>query len=222
MGRSSGAHGRASRPLVLAALAVAVGAGALTGCGDDDADAGGRDPSRSRGAARPADAALTVQIDRVGESLRIGWSVTNDGDADLVLFDGRQADDAPDADMVGAYVTAGNDAGVEIARRVFPVPDGVEVDGAMPGTTGVRLRPGDVASGRELVVLPPEYLPAAPAGGGEPPPGDATSAVFCMGVGPLDALDARPSADASDRYFVRHSESNADQQTLLCGDPVEL
>jgi hypothetical protein len=215
--------------LVLA-VAVAVGAGALTGCGDDDEPAdddpveAGRPGDVEDGQpAEPAEAELTVDVEQVGSSLRIGWTVTNEGDATLLVFDGRQADDSPDDELADAYVTGRDGDTVEVARRVFPVPGGVEVDATMPGTLAVELAAGQSTSGRELVILPAEYQPAAPDGGGDPPPDDPSAAVFCVGVGPLDALDtSRSPADGPGHWFVPHSEPNAARQTLLCGDPVDL
>lgn len=207
-------------------VAAGLGAAALAGCGGDD-DSDDRvdtdDPGSGAGPAEPAEAELTLDLEQVGSSLRIGWTVTNEGDTDLLVFDNRQADDSPDDDLADAYVTGRDDGTVEIARRVFPVPDGVEVDGQQAGTLAVEIAPGQSASGRELVLLPPQYNPAAPEGGGEPPSDDPSTAVFCVGVGPADAIDASQSAaDAGERYFVRHTEANADQQTLLCGDPIDL
>jgi hypothetical protein len=210
------------RPPRYCALALVVTVAALGACGSDDADgdAVGAD-------ADPAEARVDVEVGHVDAGLRITWTVTNDGDTPLLVFDNLRGDEQPGHPVQGAFVTGGDGrpargAGVvEVSRRVFPVP--ADVEGVqVPTVTAVELAPGASATATENVPLPFAYRPAAPRGGGEPLPGAARSAVFCIGVGPAAGLDASPLAAAPGRWSVRHSEANAAQQTLLCSDPFDI
>jgi len=199
--------------LVLVALGVAA-------CGSDD---DGDDVPR---ADPPADAALDVEVDRVDAGLRITWTVTNDGDVPLLVFDGLDGDEDPGEPVQGAYVTGGDGSGTggdgvaEISRRLFPVPD--DLEGVQQyGTNASELAPGATASQTENVSLPLEEAPAASAGGGEDLPDDPSEAVFCLGVGPQDDLDAAALV-TSGHWFVPHGEANMAHQTLLCSDPFEV
>jgi hypothetical protein len=71
------------------------------------------------------------------------------------------------------------------------------------------------------VSLPLEAAPAASEGGGEALPADPTEAVFCVGVGPQDEVDATENATPG-HWFVPHGEANTAHQTLLCNDPFEV
>jgi hypothetical protein len=78
------------------------------------------------GAAERAGRARRVDHHRRA-SLRIAWTVTNASGGDLVVFDDRRPDEAAGSERYGAFVTAGHDdATVEVARRLFPVPDDLE------------------------------------------------------------------------------------------------
>jgi hypothetical protein len=63
------------------------------------------------------------------------------------VFDDRRPDESPNAERYGAFVTAGHDDGtVEVARRLFPVPDDLE------GVAASTLPTGATAEGREIVL----------------------------------------------------------------------
>lgn len=203
----------------LLALAPAVAA-----CGSDDAD--GNDAGDDGVSHDPpaVDARLDVEFERRDAGLRISWTVTNDGDHPLLVFDNFRGDEAPGAVVQGAYVTGGvdrRDDAVEVSRRVFPVPG--DVEGVQQyGLNASELGAGASAAAVENVPLPLAYRPAASEGGGDPLPDDPTRAVFCLGVAPIDAVEARALAGAPGHSFVAHTEANAAQQTLLCSDPFDL
>ncbi len=209
-------------------LSVLVGA-AVSGCGSDDGDdsGDGEDAADVSRPDPPAEASLDVDVERVDAGLRITWTVTNDGDVPLLVFDGLDGDEAPGEPVQGAYVTGGDGSGLggddgvaEISRRLFPVPD--DLEGVQQyGTNASELGPGATASQTENVSLPLDDAPAAPEGGGEALPEDPSEAVFCLGVGPQDELDASSNVTPG-RWFVPHGEANTAHQTLLCSDPFEV
>ena len=210
---------RLPRRAVLAILVVTGALATIAGCGGDD-EAGGGGTEVTTG---PAPAELDAEITTVGSSLRIAWRVTNTADGDLVVFDGRRPDEAPGSERTGAFVTAGqDDATVEVARRLFPVPDDLEGVQAY-GVTASLLPAGSTADGREMVLLPLDYAPAASEGGGEPLPDRPDRVVFCVGVAPAEDFPASTSPGVPEDYrFARHSAANVDRQTLLCSEPFDL
>jgi hypothetical protein len=107
-----------------------------------------------------------------------------------------------------------------VSRRVFPVPGDVEGVQQYSVSAG-SLAPGASESRTESVGLPFAYAPAAPEGGGGELPAEPSQVVFCLGVAPMDAVEAaRPLVTG--RVAVAHSEQNAARQTLLCGEPFDL
>lgn len=209
-----------------AVLATLVAAGLLAtaaGCGGDDepgTTSGGTGVTTTTG---PARGVLDAEITTVGSSLRISWRVTNTAEGDLVVFDNRRPDEAPGAERPGAFVTAGEgDATVEVARRLFPVPDDLEGVQAY-GVTASALPAGATTEGREMVPLPLTYTPAASEGGGDPLPDRPARVVFCVGVAPAEDFPASTSPGAPEGYrFARHSPANVAHQALLCSDPFDL
>jgi hypothetical protein len=208
-------------------VAAAVGAGLLmaAACGPGESpDAGPDDPGTASDAGtstapQSAPGVLDASITTVGSSLRIAWTVTNASGADLVVFDDRRPDEAAGTERYGAFVTAGHDdATVEVARRLFPVPDDLEGVRAY-GVNANPLPAGASAEGREIVKLPLAYAPAAPEGGGDPLPADPARVVFCVGVAP--AADFPPTPPDDYRFAV-HNAGNVSRQSLLCSDPFDL
>ena len=215
-------------PRARIALVVAVASLLLlVACGSDDGieSEGGDDVTNatdSPSSTEPAPADLEADINQVGSSLRITWTVTNRSDTELVVFDNRRPDETPGAERSGAYVTGRDDATAEISRRLFPVPEDLEGVQAY-GVSASGLAPGASTTGREIVLLPLRHTPAAPEGGGAPPPDDPEQVVFCVGVAPADQFPASTSASAPPDYrFARHSPSNVEHQSLLCSDPFDL
>jgi hypothetical protein len=200
---------------VLAATVAAVTAACGGGGDGDDDDPGDTAPA--------VDARLDVDVERVDTAVHVAWTVTNHGDEPLLVFDNRRGDEAEGELLQAAYVTGGDDGDrVEVSRRVFPVPDDLEGAQDYVVTAG-ELAPGASESYVDNVAVPPRYAPAASEGGGAPLPDDATTAVFCVGVAPVDAVaPAVPLVAAPGRFSVPHSEDNAAAQTLLCSDPFDL
>jgi hypothetical protein len=219
---------RAPTSAALASVALPlIVAGLLAACGDDDSGgppAGDDVPS----ADPPADASLEVDVERVDAGVRIAWTVTNDDDVPLLLFDGLDGDEQPGGIVQDPYVTGGDGSGrggddgvAEVSRRLFPVPD--DLEGVQEyGTNARELAPGASASQTESVTVPLAYAPAASEGGGHDLPDDPDEAVFCLGVGPVDELDASPPAESGGPWFVPHGDANMAHQTLLCSDPFAL
>jgi hypothetical protein len=197
---------------------------ALGGCGSDD-DAGS-EPEADEGDPVTADAGLDVEVEPIDAGFRITWTLANDGDSPLLVFDDFRGDEAPGEPVQGAFVTGGDDDGrgdgvVEVSRRLFPVPD--DLEGAQQyGVNASELAPGATATATENVTVPFSYVPAASEGGGADLPDDPSELVFCVGVGDPDQVDASPLSGAPGHWFVPHTEANAAHQTLLCSDPHEL
>ncbi len=213
--------GRTAR--LLAGVAVAGVLVAACGAAGEPEAAGsgtGRGEVSVSSTPEPAPGVLDAEITTVGSSLRIAWSVTNVSGGDLVVFDDRRPDESPNAERYGAFVTAGHEDGtVEVARRLFPVPDDLEGVQAY-GVAASTLPAGAKAEGREIVLLPLAYAPAAPAGGGDPLPDDPARVVFCVGVAP--AADFPPSGQPEGYRFAVHNAGNVSRQSLLCSDPFDL
>lgn len=206
-------RGRGIAALV-AALALAAPACGGGGGGDAGPD------ERPDGDPPAADASLDVTVEPVDAGVRISWTVTNDGDDQLLVFDNVRGDEAEGEPLQGAYVTGGEDRTVEVSRRLFPVPD--DVEGVQDYTvTAGDLGPGASEARTDSVTLPFTYGPAAPEGGGDELPEDPARAVFCLGVAPVDAIEtARPLGGG--RWAVPHNEDNAARQTLLCSEPFDV
>lgn len=199
-----------------AASIVVLGGVVVGACGGDD------DVTESGDGGVELDAELAVEFERVGESLRMAWTVTNTSGEELVVFDNRRPDESPDAERYGAYVTAGEGDTVEISRRLFPVPDDLEGVAAY-GLTASTLAPDGTASGKEIALLPLEYAPAASKGGGDPLPDDPKQVIFCLGVGAAADFPASTSASVPEGYrFARHSSANVERQSVLCSEPFAL
>lgn len=200
-------------------LAATVPLAACGGDGDDDGrgTAGGDSRPAERDAA---DASLEVSVTELDAGVRIAWTVTNEGEEPLLVFDNLRGDEAEGEPVQGAYVTGGEGGTVEVSRRLFPVPD--DVEGVQDyAVTAAGLAPGASKAATDSVGLPFAYGPAAPEGGGDALPDEPSRAVFCVGVAPVEAIEtARPLAPG--RWSVPHSEENAARQTVLCGDPFDV
>ncbi|HZM29782.1 MAG TPA: hypothetical protein VFB77_04790 [Acidimicrobiales bacterium] len=203
-----------TRARVTAALVAVLVASACGG--GDDAGPG----ERPDGDTPAADASLDVTVEPVDAGVRISWTVTNDGEDPLLVFDNVRGDEAEGEPLRGAYVTGGEGGVVEVSRRLFPVPGDVEGVQDYMVTAG-GLEPGASEARTDSVTLPFTYGPAAPEGGGDELPEDPARAVFCLGVAPPDAIEAARPLGAG-RWAVPHSEENAARQTLLCSEPFDV
>lgn len=164
-----------------------------------------------------------TEASRVGNSLRIHWSVTNTADKPILAFDRIPPDDGiydPHTHN-GAYIISRSDGTVEIAMRAFPVPE--DTEGAVPyDFTTTRLAPGASTSGDFIVLLPLRYRPAAAVPeGGAPLPDNPKRAVFCLGVITADNKLIGQAKDPT-HPVLPHNRQIADTQTLLCGGPIAL
>lgn len=212
------------RPRVfLAALTVLTVLAALTGCGKDPyVD---YEPEAAAGGGRP-DVDFTATITKGSDALDIEYRLVNSGDSPVVAYTGvprRDRADVVDANAV--YVTAREDGTVEIAKRTFPLPDGVDVDA--PATMRARiLAPGEEAAERLTVPLPLTghrvYVQDVRL------PDPVERVVFCVGAARQDAYPQgmrdglpvpAPTVEATGRYaWFPHPSL----QHLFCSDPVDL
>lgn len=202
----------------------------LASCGGDD-DGPGPDPDASHKSSELGAVLNVAGIERRDAGIVITWRVRNDGDADLVVFDGGRPD-LPDGSLLhDAFVIAhdgqdgydgdGDRDGIaEISRRLFGLEDPDSVQ--QYGISATLLPVGKTLEGRDLVDLPLEYAPAASGDGTEPPPGDTADAIFCIGVGPAEEFTGSGDDTSPPSRFVVDDRSNADNQTLLCGQPFPL
>jgi hypothetical protein len=109
-----------------------------------------------------------------------------------------------------------------LSRRLLPVPDDLEGFAAY-GVNATVVPPNGTLGGKEIVLLPLEYTPAASEGGGDQLPDHPTEAIFCVGAGPAEDLPTSASEPAPAGYrFVRRSADNVARQTILCSDPFTL
>jgi hypothetical protein len=148
--------------------AVLLGVFILVACGPDEA---------ARPAPPPPSAKFSATLAEERGALTISYRLRNTGDDRLVVYSGVTAGfDPPKVDAV--YVTAVPDGVVQIAKRVFDAPAGVD-ENARALIRGEVLPPGREVTERLRVPLP--LRASHPYGAGELPD-PVRRVTFCVGA----------------------------------------
>ena len=189
-------------------MAVVVAVAALGACGSDD-DPGGD----------VTDAAFEATVEVDGDALAISYRVENtSGGALFVLnrvpVEDTSSDRSPlESEPDQVYVTSRGDGLVEVAKRTFARPEGVEL--YAPYLLDVTvLGEGEALEESLRVPLPLEGRSLYDS---DELPDDVERVVFCVGVVPVpEGREVGPSGS------VHQTEHGLRPQELLCSDEVEL
>ena len=222
--------GRSRRRGALLATALTV-LGGVVGCGGADGEP----------AAPPAlDVRLSTQVQRDAGSLRITYTLVNGTGEQIVVFSGLPARDThepPVTDPDAVYLTRRDDDTVEIAKRVFAPPDGVDV-AVNVVVRGVVVAPGQQTT--EAVRVPLPLRARKPYDSSATLPASPRRVVFCLGVirqadVPAIPPDDVPSAGQGDAGPAPTASGDPDPrpvypplanvlrvQRLVGGDPFDL
>lgn len=185
------------------------------------------EPAAKPTGPRP-DVAFRASITRQGDGLRIDYRLANTGSTPVVVFNGvLRRDDRSRSDVDAVYVTARRDGTVEVAKRTFSVPEGIEVAGLE--FIWATIVPAGKAVG-EGVAVPLPLKPYRPyqAFLDQPIklPDPVKRAVFCVGAARLDSLP--PQKQRSFASPLKHSpyETRMFPQNgrdhLFCSQPYDL
>jgi hypothetical protein len=178
-------------------------------------------------APRP-DVSFDVEVSPSADAIAVSWSLTNTGDARLVVVDRvpRASGASVAYDPEAAYVVGGADGAVQVAQRLFDLPETDRMSWArLPRAGATELAPGDVLRRDVAVALP--LRRSSPWGDdiGHGPielPDPVTSVQFCLGV---VAGEPDPSwgLDRTDgEVLLNHGGGAVAAQHVLCSDPIPL
>jgi hypothetical protein len=210
------------RGIALAAAAALLGAG-LAGCGKERfVD---YEPEPAQGGPRP-DVTFSATVTPRPDALEIEYRLANSGDAAVVAFTGVPRQGRTDvADPAAVYVTAREDGTVEVAKRTYRVPDGIDLDAPVPMRARI-LAAGEQVTERLTVALP--LTGRRPYVDDVRLPDPVERVVFCVGAARLDTFPPAlrdglpvpaPTQDTTGRYaWFPHPSP----QHLFCSDPVAL
>ncbi len=206
--------GRPHRYAVAALIAML----ALTGCTDR-----GNPPGEPR-VTRP-NATFQATVIRQADGLRISYRLRNTGSVPLIAYNGVPRTDAPEKITPApeaVYVTARADGTVELAKRTFPVPEGVNPYARLL-VGGTAVAPGEELSETFTVPLPLIARRPYQEAMSTPPrlPDPVRRVVFCLGATRQDAFPKRWASGApgaGDGPVFLHPSP----QHLYCSDPFGL
>jgi len=170
---------------------------------------------------------LRVSFHQGAGSLTIDYRVVDNDSVPVVVFTGVPAKEtvsAPRPDPNAVYVAPAGGS-VEIAKRLFAVPAGVDPV-AQFLLRGVNLAPGEGAAERVVVALPLRlrvpYAGAMP----KPPklPDRVGRVMFCVGAARQDRLRPVPpdSADTDPHPIFAHAGGVEEVQHVSCSAPYDL
>lgn len=186
-------------------------------------EGGPTEPSQE--APRP-DVDFTAEVTPGSGAITVTWSLTNSGDRPLLVVDHvpRASGASVVYDAETAYVVGGADGAVQVAQRLYDLPETDTMSYAQLPTAGAtELAPGDRIE-RELSV-PSPLVRSSPWGDdiGAGPielPDPVVSLQFCLGV---IAGDPQPSWGAGregDVVVLEHGSEAVAAQHVLCSDLV--
>jgi hypothetical protein len=159
------------------------------------------------------DAQLTASIQPRQDNLGIRYTLRNNGSEPLVAYVGVTGEAASHAWDV--YVTAREDGVVEIAKRTFAIPPGVNAD-STGQIEGVVVAPGAEFSEDFAVPLP--LKARRPYTTKVKLPDPVRKVAFCLGVVlQKEAPRPQPAEDSSRARYPLNGP-----QHLFCSEPVEL
>lgn len=197
-------------------LASLAGAVALAGCGDD----GG--PGAASGDEALDGVALEATIEPGPDALVISYEIRNDGAEPVLVLNQVPVQDAPagsrrEISPDAVYVTRRGGGLVEVAKRTFDQPDGVDLYAPFLLDATV-VDPGAVLGEDLTVPLPLEgrSLHSGADGGLDELPDRVERVVFCIGVIPTGGRDFGAGGE------VISTNHGLDGQRLLCSDEVAL
>jgi hypothetical protein len=210
-----------------------VGILVATGCADTQEEPL-RPTSTDGGPSEPAqdvprpDVTFDVEVSPGSDAIAVSWSLTNTGDAPLMVVDRvpRASGASVAYDPEAAYVVGGDDGAVQVAQRLYDLPETDRMTWArLPRAGATELAPGDVLR-RDLAVELP-LRRSSPWGDdiGHGPvelPDPVTSVQFCLGV---VAGEPEPSwgLDRTDgEVLLNHGGGAVAAQHVLCSDPIPL
>ena len=202
---------RGPRPVrrVRPALGVVAALTALVGCsGPPDA------PPTPRPTTPAPEVTFSAQLTATDDSLTWEYSLRNDGDTAVAVFNGpdRGAPDEP----APVWVTSAGDGRVEVSQRLHDLPDGIMVEepAYVGGTT---LEPGEALVGRASTALPfqLDHPYAWAVDESYEPAEDPTDVIFCLGV------MTRPAGAEPVEWFA-HDAWATSMQHRVCTEPYPL
>jgi hypothetical protein len=189
----------------------------------------------TRGAPAPTPPApgprvsLQATFEHTGNALVVDYQFANDGSVPVVVFNGvptKETTSTPKTDPNAVYVTASADGTVDLAKRLFPVPAGVDP------AARFLMRGSIVAAGARLherVIVPLPPLARQPYAGASGPRGAALPSPvrrvrFCLGTARQDAVRPVPSSsgDPDPAPIYPHAAGVEAYQSVVCSPPYDL
>ncbi|MEQ4301070.1 hypothetical protein ABNF97_06710 [Plantactinospora sp. B6F1] len=157
-------------------------------------------------------ASFDAEVTPRAEALGVRYTLRNQGAEPIVAYVGVEGNVASHAYDV--YVTAREDGTVELAKRTFAIPPGVDAD-AIGTIEGVVVPPGEEFTEEFSVPLPLEGRRPYVATVKLPEP--VREVVFCLGaVLQSEAAAPKPADDGRGKYPLNGP------QHLLCSPPATL
>ncbi|MBE1486329.1 hypothetical protein [Plantactinospora soyae] len=145
-------------------------------------------------------------------ALAIRYTLRNQGAEPIVAYVGVEGDAASHASDV--YVTARKDGTVELAKRTFAIPDGVNAD-SIGTIEGKLVAPGEEVTEEFTVSLP--LKGRRPYVGAVKLPDPVREVVFCLGaVLQSEAAQPKPATQGRGKYPLNGP------QHLFCSPPATL
>jgi hypothetical protein len=203
---------------------ILLATGTLAACQTSQPPAGPLPTGPATGSTFGPGLSFSAEVSAPAGRLRVRYRLRNDGSAPVVALNGVPAADTiadPAVDPDAAYVTARDDGVVEVAKRAFAFPAGV--DPAAPyQLAGTVVAPGTDLTEEMTLALPLRgRSPYGAVAGGDRLPEPVTRVVFCLGVLPDTMIEMRRDGTA-DRPVYGHMDFTATAQRLLCSEPVPL
>lgn len=204
-----------------------------TGCADAQEDPA-PPTSTDGGSTEPAQEAPRPDVDFAAEvtpgagSVAVSWSLTNTGGEPLLVVDRppRASGASVAYDPRTAYVVGGDDGTVQVAQRLFDLPETDRMSWArLPRAGATELAPGATLD-RELAV-PVPLVRLSPWGDdiGNGPielPDPVTGVQFCLGVLAGDLQSSWGPGRDGDVVGLSHGSEAVAAQHVLCSDLVPL
>lgn len=215
--------------MALAALALA-----LAGCAEPEEEPmtpssteGGPPPWSVQDVPRP-DVDLTADVEATPEAVTVSWTLTNTGDAPLLVVDRppRASGATVVYDPAVSYVVGGGDDRVEIGTRLLDVPETDRMTWArLPRVGATGLAPGDTLRRTLRVPVPLQRLSPWGDDVGYGPielPDPVGSVQLCLGILPDAPEPSWGPGREGDVVVLEHGSPAVAAQYVLCADPVAM
>ncbi|RYC07442.1 hypothetical protein [Nocardioides zhouii] len=214
------------------AAATLVALLAVSGCSDTqeepvETSTEGGPAAPPQEAPRP-DVDFDVEVNPGPDAISVSWSLTNTGAAPLLVVDRvpRASGASVAYDPEVTYVVGADDGTVQVAQRLYDLPEGDRISYAqLPRAGATELAPGDSLE-RDLEV-PLPLVRASPWGddigfGSIELPDPVTSVQYCLGVVAGDPEPAWGLDRTDDGILLNHGGGAVAAQHVLCSDPIPL